>query len=294
MYHLIAPSILTANFLKLHQEIDLINNSEADWIHLDVMDGVFVPNLTFGFHIIRQIKSVAEKPLDTHLMIVDPDRYLDEFKAAGADILTVHYEACTHLHRTIQHIKSLGMNAGVAINPHTPIHLLETILPELDLVLNMTVNPGFGAQTFIDFSYKKIKELKKLLRKKLDDYSNNAKTNEIIEITPSITIRIYPKKEERNSSIHLVASLDENSGGAVLQIYISNINHCIQEKTNKIKEFRKNYSEWWLVLVDKLIYGLSRSSEIEIIKQQIILPEVWQKLLIINPELKEPVLTSTN
>ena len=164
MYHLIAPSILTANFLKLHQEIDLINNSEADWIHLDVMDGVFVPNLTFGFHIIRQIKSVAEKPLDTHLMIVDPDRYLDEFKAAGADILTVHYEACTHLHRTIQHIKSLGMNAGVAINPHTPIHLLETILPELDLVLNMTVNPGFGAQTFIDFSYKKIKELKKLIQ----------------------------------------------------------------------------------------------------------------------------------
>ncbi len=163
MSHLIAPSILTANFLDLRKEVEMVNESEADWIHLDIMDGVFVPNITFGFHIIRQIKSIAEKPMDAHLMIVNPDRYLEEFRNAGVDKLTVHYEACTHLHRTIQQIKSLGMDAGVAINPHTPVHLLETILPELDLVLNMTVNPGFGAQTFIGFSYKKIKALRKLI-----------------------------------------------------------------------------------------------------------------------------------
>ncbi len=163
MSHLIAPSILTANFLKLQEEIDLVNRSEADWIHLDIMDGVFVPNITFGFHVIRQIKKVAQKPLDAHLMIVDANRYIDEFKQAGVDKITVHYEACTHLHRTIQHIKSLGLDAGVAINPHTPVHLLETILPDLDLVLNMTVNPGFGAQTFIEFSYKKIRQLRQLI-----------------------------------------------------------------------------------------------------------------------------------
>lgn len=164
MSHLIAPSILTANFLDLRKDLEMVNESEADWIHLDIMDGLFVPNLTFGFHIIRQIKTIARKPLDAHLMIVDPDRYLEEFRDAGVDKLTVHYEACTHLHRAIQQIKSLGMDAGVAINPHTPVHLLETILPDLDLVLNMTVNPGFGAQTFIDFSYKKIRALKKLIK----------------------------------------------------------------------------------------------------------------------------------
>jgi len=163
MSHLIAPSILTANFLKLGEEIDLVNRSEADWIHLDIMDGVFVPNITFGFHVTSQIKQVAKKPLDAHLMIVDPDKYLESFKQAGADKITVHYEACNHLHRTIQHIKSLGMDAGVAINPHTPVHELETILPDLDLVLNMTVNPGFGAQTFIDFSFNKIRKLKQLI-----------------------------------------------------------------------------------------------------------------------------------
>jgi len=164
MSHLIAPSILTANFLDLQKEVEMVNESEADWIHLDIMDGVFVPNITFGFHIIRQIKAIARKPMDAHLMIVEPDRYLEEFRNAGVDKLTVHYEACTHLHRTIQQIKSLGMDAGVAINPHTPVHLLDTILPDLDLVLNMTVNPGFGAQTFIDFSYKKIRTLKRLIK----------------------------------------------------------------------------------------------------------------------------------
>jgi len=142
----------------------MVNRSEADWIHLDIMDGVFVPNITFGFHVISQIKDIAKRPLDAHLMIVDPDRYLEEFRNSGVDKLTVHYEACTHLHRTIQQIKALGMDAGVAINPHTPVHFLETILPDLDLVLNMTVNPGFGAQSFIEFSYKKIQELKKLIK----------------------------------------------------------------------------------------------------------------------------------
>ena len=163
MGHLIAPSILTANFLKLHEEIDLINRSEADWIHLDIMDGVFVPNITFGFHIIRQIKKAAQKPLDAHLMIIHADHYLETFKEAGVDKITVHYEACTHLHRTIQQIKSLGLDAGVAINPHTPVELLGPILADLDLVLNMTVNPGFGAQTFIDFSYEKIRQLREMI-----------------------------------------------------------------------------------------------------------------------------------
>lgn len=163
MSHLIAPSILTASFLDLRMEVEMVNQSDADWIHLDIMDGVFVPNISFGFHIIRQIKTIAKKPLDAHLMIVNPDRYLEEFKHSGVDKLTVHYEASIHLHRTIQQIKSLGMDAGVAINPHTPVHVLETILPDLDMVLNMTVNPGFGAQSFIDFSYKKIQELKKLI-----------------------------------------------------------------------------------------------------------------------------------
>jgi len=164
MSHLIAPSVLTADFLNLAGEIDMINKSDADWIHLDIMDGVFVPNITFGFHIIKQIKKVAKKPLDVHLMIMDPDRYLESFHEAGADILTIHYETCNHLHRTVQTIKSLGMDAGVAINPHTPVHLLETILPDLDMVLNMTVNPGFGAQSFIEFSYRKIRKLKELIR----------------------------------------------------------------------------------------------------------------------------------
>jgi ribulose-phosphate 3-epimerase len=164
MSHLIAPSILTADFLNLAGEIDMINQSDADWIHLDIMDGAFVPNITFGFHIIKQVKKAAKKPLDVHLMIMDPDRYVESFHEAGADILTIHYEACNHLHRTVQTIKSLGMDAGVAINPHTPVHFLETILPDLDMVLNMTVNPGFGAQTFIESSYQKIRKLKDLIR----------------------------------------------------------------------------------------------------------------------------------
>jgi ribulose-phosphate 3-epimerase len=164
MKHLVSPSILTANFANLQNDIELLNNSEADWIHVDVMDGVFVPNISFGFAIIKQIKALAKKPLDVHLMIVDPDRYLQEFKDAGADVITVHYEACTHLNRTISKIKELGCKAGVALNPHTPVALLEDIIDELDLVLIMSVNPGFGAQKFIANTYKKIADLKKLSR----------------------------------------------------------------------------------------------------------------------------------
>ena len=165
MSHLIAPSILTANFLELRKEVEIINGSEADWLHLDIMDGVFVPNITFGFPVIKLIKEISTKPLDTHLMIVEPDRHLESFLASGADMLTVHYEACTHLDRTIDTIKSLGMKAGVAINPHTSVQLLENILPDLDLVLNMTVNPGYGAQSLIEYSYRKIRQLRELIAK---------------------------------------------------------------------------------------------------------------------------------
>ena len=165
MSHLIAPSILTANFLELGKEIEMINQSKADWVHLDIMDGVFVPNLTFGFHVIRKVREITTKPLDAHLMIVEPDNHLEKFLAAGVNKLTVHYEACTHLHRTVQAIKSYGMDAGVALNPHTPVSVLEDILPELDLVLIMTVNPGFGAQVFIDNSFKKIRQMREIIDK---------------------------------------------------------------------------------------------------------------------------------
>jgi len=160
---LIAPSLLSADFLNLEREIDMLNQSEADLLHLDVMDGVFVPNISFGFPVIEQIAPRAKKPLDVHLMIVDPDRYIDRFRKAGADWITVHYEACTHLNRTLQSIRSAGAGAGVALNPHTPVHLLSDILGQLDLVLLMSVNPGFGGQQFIPRTYEKIRELKKMI-----------------------------------------------------------------------------------------------------------------------------------
>lgn len=160
MAHLLSPSLLSADFAYLKKDIDFINESDADWFHLDIMDGVFVPNISFGMPLIKTIKKHATKPLDVHLMIVDPDRYLEEFKNLGADILTVHYEACTHLHRTVQAIKALGMKAGVSLNPHSPVSLLEDILPELDMVLIMSVNPGFGGQSFIPQALQKISKLK--------------------------------------------------------------------------------------------------------------------------------------
>lgn len=166
MNHLIAPSLLSANFLNLKNDIDMVNNSQADWFHLDIMDGVFVPNISFGFPIIKQIKKCAKKPLDVHLMIVNPDKFIKNFKDAGADILTVHYEACTHLNRTIDTIKINDMKAGVVLNPHTSVSLLQDIIEYVDLVLIMSVNPGFGGQQFIGNTYNKIIQLKELINKK--------------------------------------------------------------------------------------------------------------------------------
>jgi ribulose-phosphate 3-epimerase len=162
---MIAPSFLSANFLNLNADIEMINNSKADWFHLDIMDGIFVPNISFGFPVISAIKKQAKKPLDVHLMITNPDKYISEFAKAGADILTVHYEACPHLHRTIQNIKKHKLKAGVALNPHTPTDLLCEIITDIDLVLIMSVNPGFGGQKFIENTYNKITKLKQLIQK---------------------------------------------------------------------------------------------------------------------------------
>lgn len=163
MAHLISPSLLSADFGNLQRDIEMVNRSQADWFHLDIMDGVFVPNISYGMPVIKAIKKYAKKPLDVHLMIIDPDRYIDDFQKAGADILTVHYETCNHLHRTVQNIKSKGMKAGVSLNPHTPVHLLKDIIADVDLVLIMSVNPGFGGQKFIPNAINKIKELKQLI-----------------------------------------------------------------------------------------------------------------------------------
>lgn len=162
MNHIIAPSVLAADFANLQKDITMINQSEADWFHIDIMDGVFVPNISFGFPVMKAINQHATKPLDVHLMIVDPDRYLEDFKKAGAANITVHYEACNHLHRTLAAIKDLGCKAGVAINPHTPVNVLEDIIEEIDLVCLMSVNPGFGGQKFIEHTYKKIQSLRYL------------------------------------------------------------------------------------------------------------------------------------
>lgn len=166
MSHLIAPSVLAADFANIQRDFEMINGSDADWFHIDIMDGVFVPNISFGMPVMAAMKKHAQKPLDVHLMIVNPDQYISTFKNIGADILTVHYEACTHLHRTLQAIKAEGMKAGVALNPHTPVHLLTDIIQDIDLVCIMSVNPGFGGQSFIENTYAKVKELKKLIVEK--------------------------------------------------------------------------------------------------------------------------------
>ena len=180
MAHLIAPSVLAADFANIQHDFEMINKSNADWFHIDVMDGVFVPNISFGMPVISAMKKHAEKPLDVHLMIVNPDQYISTFKNIGADILTVHYEACSHLHRTLQAIKAEGMKAGVALNPHTPIHLLEDIIHDINLVCIMSVNPGFGGQSFIEHTYDKVKELKSLINKK--------ETSTLIEIDGGVNI----------------------------------------------------------------------------------------------------------
>lgn len=171
---IVSPSLLSADFLHLSKDIDMVNRSQADWFHLDIMDGVFVPNISYGLPVVSQIKKAAEKPLDVHLMIVQPERYVEAFHKAGADILTVHYEACTHLHRTIQQIKALGMQAGVSLNPHTPVMLLEDVIRDIDVVLLMSVNPGFGGQSFIEETIHKVVKLKKLI--------TEAGANTLIEI----------------------------------------------------------------------------------------------------------------
>lgn len=180
---LIAPSILSADFGNLASDIEMLNKSKADWIHVDVMDGVFVPNISFGFPVIKAVQKTAKKPLDVHLMIVEPDRYIQQFKEAGAEILTVQYEACTHLHRTLQAIKASGMKAGVALNPHTPVNLLNDIIHDIDMVLIMSVNPGFGGQKFIEHSYSKINKLKELIIK--------AGSNTLIEVDGGVTLQNY-------------------------------------------------------------------------------------------------------
>lgn len=176
---LIAPSILAADFANLQRDIEMINNSEADWFHIDIMDGVFVPNISFGMPVLEAIAKHAKKTIDVHLMIVDPDRYIKTFAALGSNILTVHYEACPHLHRTLQAIKAEGMKAGVALNPHTNIDLLEDIINDIDMVCIMSVNPGFGGQSFIENTYSKIEKLKELINRK------NAAT--LIEIDGGVT-----------------------------------------------------------------------------------------------------------
>jgi len=195
---LISPSFLSANFLHLEKDIKMINNSEADWFHLDIMDGVFVPNISFGMPIIKQINKLAKKPLDVHLMIVEPDKYINDFKKAGADILTVHYEACRHLHRTLQSIKQAGMQTGVSLNPHSSIDLLENVIQDIDIVLIMSVNPGFGGQIFIENTYTKIRKLKKLISEK------NANT--LIEIDGGVNLQNAEKLFEAGANILVAGS----------------------------------------------------------------------------------------
>jgi ribulose-phosphate 3-epimerase len=185
MNPIIAPSILAADFANLQRDVEMINKSQADWIHIDIMDGVFVPNISFGIPVTEAIHQHAKKPLDVHLMIVQPERYLETFKKAGADIISVHLEACKHLHRTIQQMKDLGVKAGVAINPHTSVNLLESVIAEIDLVCVMSVNPGFGGQKFIEHTYEKVKKLKAMIK--------SAGSKAQIEIDGGVNIENAPK-----------------------------------------------------------------------------------------------------
>lgn len=209
-FPLIAPSVLSANFAQLGKDIQMINESEADWFHVDVMDGVFVPNISFGFPVIKSIQNLAQKPLDVHLMIVQPERYIKDFKSVGAEILTVHYEACTHLHRTIYAIKEEGMKAGVAINPHTPVHLLKDIINDLDLVCMMSVNPGFGGQKFIEQTYRKCADLKAMIE------ATNSSC--LIEIDGGVNEETGPKLIEVGADVLVAGNYVFGSGNPVATI----------------------------------------------------------------------------
>lgn len=195
---IVAPSLLAADFTKLGEAMELINRSDADWLHVDVMDGVFVPNISFGEPVMKPLKKICKKPFDVHLMIIDPDRYLQYFKDLGADVLTVHYEACTHLNRTITAIKELGMQAAVSLNPHTPVSVLENVLADLDMVLIMSVNPGFGGQKFIPNTYKKVKQLRAI--------ANDLNPDLIIEVDGGVNLDNAPKLVEAGATALVAGS----------------------------------------------------------------------------------------
>jgi len=211
MSRLISPSILSADFNNLGKDIQMINQSEADWIHFDVMDGVFVPNISFGLPVIQHVKKVATKPLDVHLMIINPDPFVKPFRDSGADILTVHYEVCNHLHRTVSAIRQEGMKAGVCLNPHTPVHLLEDIINEVDLVLLMSVNPGFGGQKFIQNTYQKVVRLKQLIEEK--------QANVLIEIDGGVNFETGKLLYEAGADVLVAGSFVFGSENPMMTIH---------------------------------------------------------------------------